>query len=85
MNTVLPRVRRTTGHTIGRAFAALALVASAGCSTDKILKVDRPDIIERLLEGDGTCFPYHPQPQSPSNTDCFRLKTNCFDRHYPDS
>ncbi len=46
MNTVLPRVRRTTGHTMSRAVLALALVASAGCSTDKILKVDRPDIID---------------------------------------
>ncbi|MBK8060835.1 MAG: hypothetical protein IPK33_23965 [Gemmatimonadetes bacterium] len=31
---------------MSRAVLALALVASAGCSTDKILKVDRPDIID---------------------------------------
>lgn len=46
MQTMLPRVRRSTGHTIGRSVLALMLVASAGCSTDKILKVDRPDIID---------------------------------------
>ncbi len=46
MNTALPRVRRTTGHTLGRGLLALALVATSACSTDKILKVDRPDIID---------------------------------------
>ena len=46
MQTMLPRVRRSTGHTIGRGILALMLAASAGCSTDKILKVDRPDIID---------------------------------------
>ncbi|MCC6927813.1 MAG: hypothetical protein IT359_02370 [Gemmatimonadaceae bacterium] len=46
MQTMLPRVRRSTGHTIGRGVLALMLVASVGCSTDKILKVDRPDIID---------------------------------------
>jgi hypothetical protein len=39
-------VRRTAGHTLGRGLLALALVASTGCSTDKILKVSRPDIID---------------------------------------
>jgi len=46
MRIALPRVRRITGRTIGRGALALALVASSACSTDKILKVSRPDIID---------------------------------------
>lgn len=46
MNTALPRVRRMTGRTVGRGLLALLLVTGAACSTDKILKVDRPDIID---------------------------------------
>ncbi len=46
MNSVLPRVRRCTGHTVGRFVLAAALIAATACSTDKILKVDRPDIID---------------------------------------
>lgn len=46
MNTALPRVRRMTGRAVGRGVLALVLVTGAACSTDKILKVDRPDIID---------------------------------------
>lgn len=46
MTTALLRVRRVSGHAIGRALLALALAATAGCSTDRILKVTRPDIID---------------------------------------
>ncbi|HEX4936176.1 MAG TPA: hypothetical protein VFV33_23505, partial [Gemmatimonadaceae bacterium] len=46
MNRALPRVRRNAGHALGRGMLALALVATSACSTDKILKVDRPDIID---------------------------------------
>lgn len=46
MNTALPRVRRMTGRAVGRGLLALLLVTGAACSTDKILKVDRPDIID---------------------------------------
>ena len=44
--TALSRVRRSFGSTAGRALLPLLLAAATGCSTDKILKVDRPDIID---------------------------------------
>ena len=46
MTTGLLRVGRSSGHALGRGLMLAALVASAGCSTDRILKVNRPDIID---------------------------------------
>lgn len=46
MLPVLPRVSRRIGHTCRVALLAASLVASTACSTEKILKVDRPDIID---------------------------------------
>jgi starch-binding outer membrane protein, SusD/RagB family len=46
MTSAHPRARRRSAHALGRGLLALALVSTAACSTDKILKVDRPDIID---------------------------------------
>lgn len=46
MHTVLPRVRRRAGHALGHHLLFAALLGATACSTDKILKVDRPDIID---------------------------------------
>ncbi len=46
MKKTVLRTRRVVGSVSGRGLLAVALLATTACSTDKILKVDRPDIID---------------------------------------